>query len=130
MEAKEHPGNVTVQGAFLDERRGEPCRSGRRDVDSRGGCLKIRCAEPRGAVFQEWLWICKRALNRDAGGWMKCLGAAADHRGEFVGQVCGHRKARGWKQAGRNREFLSGETGCCGETRHTSAVAAGTACGL
>src|SRR5207249_2295183 len=34
--------------AFLAERRGEPCGSGRRDVDSRGGWLKIRWAKPRG----------------------------------------------------------------------------------
>jgi len=32
-------GDVTERRAFLAERRGEPCGSGRRDVDSRGGWL-------------------------------------------------------------------------------------------
>src|SRR5439155_25605479 len=50
--------------------------------------------------------------------------------GEIVGQVCGHREAREWKQAGGNREFSSGERRCCGESRHTSGVAARTGCGL
>src|SRR6058998_202218 len=52
--------STTFRRAFLAERRGEPCGSGRRDVDSRGGWLKMlffrsTCTE-RSAVLPNFFW--------------------------------------------------------------------------